>query len=163
MDNIKKILVPLEFTEYSQGVFNCAVQMAMNSDAKIIVLSVINSRDIESVESIVSMGYDVDAEHYVEEIRQDRKQQLNKMADEVQIDKDKVKILFKIGKPVDEILKAIEKESPDLVVMGTKGRTNLKNGVMGSVAGKVFKRSPVNILSHRGKVVKKSLTKKLHI
>jgi nucleotide-binding universal stress UspA family protein len=163
VDNIKKILVPLEFTEYSQGVFNCAVQMAMNSDAKIIVLSVINSRDIESVESIVSMGYDVDAEHYVEEIRQDRKQQLNKMADEVQIDKDKVKILFKIGKPVDEILKAIEKESPDLVVMGTKGRTNLKNGVMGSVAGKVFKRSPVNILSHRGKVVKKSLTKKLHI
>ncbi len=162
MDNIKKILVPLEFTEYSQGVFNCAVQMAVNNEATIIVLSVINSRDIESVETIVSMGYDVDAEHYVEEIRKDRKQQLNNMADESKIDKDKVKILFKIGKPVDEILKAIDNESPDLVVMGTKGRSNLKNGVMGSVAGKVFKRSPVNILSHRGKSVKQSLSKRLY-
>jgi len=104
VDNIKKILVPLECTQYSQGVFNCAVQIAMNNaDASIIVLSVINSRDIKSVESIVSMGYDVDAEHYVDEIKKDRKQKLNKMADEAKIDKDKVKILFKIGKPVDEI------------------------------------------------------------
>jgi nucleotide-binding universal stress UspA family protein len=163
LDNIKKILVPLEFTEYSQGVFNCAVQMAMNNDAKIIVLSIINSRDIESVESIVAMGYNVDAKHYVQEIKKERKQQLNKMADEVEIDKDRVKILFKIGKPVDEILKAIEREEPDLVVMGTKGRGNLKNGITGSVAGKVFKRSPVNILSHRGKNIKKSLTKKLNL
>jgi len=163
LDNIKKILVPLEFTEFSQGVFNCAVQMASSDDATLIVLSIINSRDIESVESIVSMGYDVDAEHYVEEIKKDRKQQLNQMAEESKIDKDRVKILFKTGRPVDEILKAINREAPDLVVMGTKGRSNLKNGIMGSVAGKVFKRSPVNILSHRGKDVKKSLTKKLHL
>jgi nucleotide-binding universal stress UspA family protein len=163
LDIIKKILVPIEFTEFSQGVFNCAVQMASNSEAVLIVLSIINSRDIESVESIVSMGYDVDAEHYVEEIKKDRKQQLNKMADESKIDKERVKILFKIGRPVDEILKAIDKEAPDLVIMGTKGRSNLKNGIMGSVAGKVFKRSPVNILSHRGEVVKKSLTKKLNL
>ena len=159
----RKILVPLEFTEFSQGVFNCAVQMAMNSDAKIIVLSVINSRDIESVESIVSMGYDVDAEHYVKEIKNERKKQLNKMADEAEIDKDKVKILFKTGKPVDEILKAIEKEVPDLVVMGTRGRGSLENSVMGSVANKVFKKSPVNVLSYRNKTVQKSLIKRLNL
>ncbi len=163
LDNIKKILLPLEFTEFSQGVFNCAVQMAMNSDAKIIVLSVINSRDIESVESIVSMGYDVDAEHYVKEIKNERKKQLNKMADEAEIDKDKVKILFKTGKPVDEILKAIEKEAPDLVIMGTRGRGSLENSVMGSVANKVFKKSPVNVLSYRNKTVQKSLIKRLNL
>ena len=150
MDYIKKILVPLEFSEYSQGVFNCAVKMSLNSDAKIIVLSIINSRDIESVESIVSMGYDIDAENYVETIKKERKQQLNKMADETEVEKDRVKILFKTGKPVDEILKVIDKESPDLVIMGTKGRGKLENSFMGSVAAKVFKRSPVNILSHRG-------------
>ena len=163
MENIKKILLPLEFTEFSQGVFNCAVQMAMSSDAKIIVLSVINSRDIQSVESIVSMGYDVDAEHYIKEIKNDRKLQLNKMADEAEIDKNKVKIMFKTGKPVDEILKAIEKEAPDLVVMGTRGRGSLETSVMGSVANKVFKKSPVNILSHRNKAVQKSLIKKLNL
>ncbi|NOX33245.1 MAG: universal stress protein [Deltaproteobacteria bacterium] len=163
MDNIKKILVPLAFTDYSQGVFNCAVQVALTNDADIIVLSIINSRDIESVKTIVSMGYDVDAEHYVEEIRKDRKQKLNKMAKTAKIDKDKVKILFKVGRPVDEILKTISKEAPDLVVMGTRGRANLKNSIMGAVAGKVFKRSPVDILSYRDKDVKKNLEKKLHL
>jgi len=163
LDNIKKILLPIDFTEFSQGVFNCAVQVAMNSDAKIIVLSIINSRDIQSVESIVSMGYDVDAEHYVKEIKNERKQQLNKMADEAEINKEKVKIMFKTGKPVDEILKAIEKEEPDLVVMGTRGRGSLENSVTGSVANKVFKKSPVNILSYRNKAVQKSLIKKLNL
>lgn len=163
MDNFKKILVPLAFTDYSQGVFECAVQVALTNNASLIVLSIINSRDIESVESIVSMGYDVDAEHYVEEIRKDRKQKLNKMAEEANIDKDKVKLLFKVGKPVDEILKVINKEAPDLVVMGTRGRSSLKNSIMGTVAGKVFKRSPVNVLSYRDEEVKKNLEKKLHL
>jgi len=161
LDDIKKILVPLAFTDYSQGVFDCAVQNALKNDAGLIVLSIINSRDIESVKSIVSMGYDVDAEHYVEEIRKERKQKLNKMADEAKIDKEKVKVLFKIGNPVDEILKVIGKEAPDLVVMGTRGRGNLKNSIMGSVAEKVFKKSPVNVLSYRDEDVKKSLEKKL--
>jgi len=163
LDNIKKILVPLAFTDYSQGVFNCAVQMALKHDASLIVLSIINSRDIESVKTVVSMGYDVDAEHYVEEIRKERKQKLNKMADGLNIDKDKVKVMFKIGNPVDEILKVIIKELPDLVVMGTRGRGNLENIIVGSVAEKVFKRSPVNVLSYRDEDVRKSLTKKLHL
>ncbi|MCK5835675.1 MAG: universal stress protein [Desulfobacula sp.] len=163
MDTIKKILVPLAFTDYSQGVFDCAVQVALKNDASLIVLSIINSRDIESVESIASMGYDVDAEHYTETIRRERKQKLNKMAEDARIDKDKVKILFKIGKPVDEILKVIHKEDPDLVVMGTRGRSSLKNSIMGVVAEKVFKKSPVTVLSYRDEDVKKSLEKKLRL
>jgi len=163
LDTITKILVPLAFTDYTQGVFDCAVQVALKNDASIIVLSIINSRDIESVESIVSMGYDVDAEHYTDTIRRERKQKLNKMVEEAKIDMDRVKILFKIGKPVDEILKVIHKEAPDLVVMGTRGRCNLQNSIMGAVAEKVFKRSPVNILSYRDEDVKKSLEKKIHL
>ena len=161
MDNIKKILVPLAFTDYSQGVFNCAVQVAKKNDARVIVLSIINSRDIESVETIVSMGYDVDADHYVKEIHKDRKQKLNKMADAAGIDREDVSVMFRTGKPVDEILKVINKEIPDLVVMGTRGRSSLKNSVMGAVAEKIFKKSPVNVLSYRDEDVKKSLMKKL--
>lgn len=163
MDNINKILVPLAFTDYSQDVFDCAVQIALKNDSRLIVLSIINSRDIDSVKSIVSMGYDVDEDNYVDKIRKDRKEKLNKMADVAEIDKEKVKVLFKIGKPVEEILKVIGKEAPDLVVMGTRGRSNLKNSIMGTVAEKVFKRSPVNVFSCRDNDVKKSLAKRLPV
>ncbi len=158
---MKKILVPIAFTDYSQGLFNCAAQTAKSNDSTLIVLSIISSRDIESVETIVSMGYDVDAEHYVEQIRKDRKQKLKQMVEAANFDKDKVKILFKIGKPVDEILKAINKEMPDLVVMGTRGRSNLKTSIMGAVAEKVFKRSPVNVLSYRDEDAIENLRKKI--
>jgi len=123
----------------------------------------LKSADVESVESIAGMGYDIDAEHYVEEISKDRKEQLAKMMDNSRINNDRVKIIFKVGKPVDEILKAIVKEFPDLVVMGTRGRSNLKNSFMGNAAEKVFKRSPVTVLSYRDKDVKESLMKKIHI
>jgi nucleotide-binding universal stress UspA family protein len=163
LESIKKILVPLAFTDYSQGVFDCAVQVAVKNDASLLVLSIINSRDLDSVENIQAMGYEVDADHYVEEVRKERKVKLNTMADNAPIDKDRVKILFRIGKPVDEILKVIAKEAPDLVVMGTRGRSNLQNSIMGSVAEKIFKRSPVNVLSFRDEDVRASLKKRIHL
>ena len=162
MDHIKKILVPLAFTDYSAGVFECACQ-ACNEKTQLVVLSIINDRDIASVETVVSMGYDVDADHYVENIRKERTRRLNEMISKIGIDKKRVSLTFKIGKPVDEILKMIHDESPDLVVMGTRGRTGLKNSIMGSVAEKVFKRSPVNVLSYRDEDVKAILEKKLHL
>ena len=162
MDTINKILVPLSFTDYSQGLFNYASKLALHHDASLIVLSIINSRDLESVESIVSMGYDVDADHYVEEIRKDRKEKLNQIVSNARFDNNRVNILFKIGKPADEILKVISQKSPDLVIMGTRGRSHISNSIMGRVAEKVFKRSPVNVLSYRDEDAKEKLIKKIH-
>jgi len=50
------------------------------------------------------------------------------------------------GDPVEEILKTIEAEGIDLVIMGTHGRKGLEHAVMGSVAERVVKRSPVPVL-----------------
>lgn len=162
MDTINNILVPLAFNDYSQGLFNYASKLAGHHDANLIVLSIINSRDLDSVESIVAMGYDVDADHYVEEIRKDRKERLNQIVNHARFDKSRVSILFKIGKPADEILKVIRQKSPDLVIMGTRGRSHMSNSIMGRVAEKVFKRSPVNVLSYRDEDAKEKLDKKLH-
>ncbi|MEA1967297.1 MAG: universal stress protein [Thermodesulfobacteriota bacterium] len=161
MDDIKKILVPLAFTEYSDGVFKCAANMAEKHGSKILVLSIINARDVSSVERVVAMGYEVDGEHYVEQVIEKRKQDMNKIADNNGFDREKIKILFKVGHPVDEILKTIVKEKPDLVVMGTRGRSSLRNTLIGDVASKVFKRSPVNVLSFRGEKCRARLLKRV--
>ena len=161
METITTILVPLAFTDYSAGVFNRAVETARRNGSDIIVLSVINSRDIESVERIVSLGYEVNSDHYVDDVRKDRKAKLNAMADAAGFPRERLRVMFKVGKPVDEILRTIAAEAPDLVVMGTRGRSELENSIMGSVAEKIFKYSPVDVLSYRDPEVRARLRSRI--
>ena len=48
---------------------------------------------------------------------------------------------------VKEILKTIESETIDLVIMGTHGRKGLEHVFFGSVAENVVKKSPVPVLT----------------
>ena len=50
------------------------------------------------------------------------------------------------GDAADEILKAIESENIDLVILGTHGRKGLEHVIFGSVAEKVVKKSPAPVL-----------------
>jgi nucleotide-binding universal stress UspA family protein len=51
------------------------------------------------------------------------------------------------GDAADEILKVIESEGIDLLIMGTHGRKGLEQVIFGSVAEKVVKKSPVPVLT----------------
>ena len=54
------------------------------------------------------------------------------------------------GGPAAAILGAVERLAPDLVVMGTHGRTGLQRMLMGSVAEHVIRRCAVPVLVVRG-------------
>ena len=143
MDTINKIMVADSFTEYSEGLLNYAARVAEGMNAELIVASVINVRDVEAISTVATMGYEVDSEHYVSEIKEDRRQTLNRILAKISYPADKV------GYPVHELLEIAIAENADLIVMGIKGRSNLESFLMGSVAEKVFRRSPIPILSFR--------------
>jgi nucleotide-binding universal stress UspA family protein len=54
------------------------------------------------------------------------------------------------GFPSEEILRYVEREGVDLVVMGTHGRRGLERVLLGSVAANVVRRSPVPVVTVRG-------------
>jgi nucleotide-binding universal stress UspA family protein len=153
MPEVKKILVPVAFAGYSQKSFQFSAYLADKTGADLLVLSVLHQRDIDAAavyaRLIGSAAISVDEFTKIEIDR--RKSRIEEALHEYGLSELTRKIMIKVGNPFEEILKAIKELNIDLVVMGTRGDT--KEGeyriVTGSVAERVFKQSPVPVLSFR--------------
>jgi len=163
MDEIKKIMVALGFSEYAEGIFNYADMLATKLGAELIVANIINSRDVEAVAAITNMGYDLDPETYIKELKAERRNAFEQIAKNASLSKDSIKLILQVGNPIDELLRIILDENVDLVVMGVKGRTDLEHILIGSVAEKLFRRAPVTVISYRDEKNRQRLRKRTNL
>ncbi len=134
----KKILVPTDFSKYSDAALNKAIDMAGRHDAKIYLLHVIY-KGLQDCAIDYCLDFKI-----IEAIKKDSlreaKARLKKEADEI-VKKKKVKITFDIkrGFPADVILSEQKAKKIDLVVIASHGRTGILKQMIGSVADKVVK------------------------
>jgi nucleotide-binding universal stress UspA family protein len=163
MDSIKKVMVAVGFAEYTEGLLAYAARITESLNAELVIANIINVRDVEAIGSIAAMGYEVDSEHYVSDIKEERRRTLDEIMLKLSIPADKTRAVFQIGHPVDELLKIAMREQVDLIVMGIRGRSDLEHILVGSVAEKVFRRSPVPVLSYRDEKSAARLKKHLGI
>jgi nucleotide-binding universal stress UspA family protein len=162
MNHIKKIMVPLAFSPYSKGIVDYAVMLAKSVDAeKLLFISVVNQRDVDAVETITSFGYEVDGEHYVKEIEKARIAELDTILEDIEYPREKMKLIITVGKPADKILKHAVREDVDMIVMGIKARSELVHALTGSVAERLFRRSPITIVSYREDPIAGKLRKRI--
>ena len=71
------------------------------------------------------------------------------------------KFIFKVGNPVRDLLDVGIAENVDMIIMGIKARTGLEHILIGSVAEKVFRRSPITVVSYREENLAKRMRKRL--
>jgi nucleotide-binding universal stress UspA family protein len=157
---ISKILVPIAFSQYSRGILRFAADLAKPHGARLLIANVVNERDIEAVERIAGFGYKVDGDHYVATIQKERLVELESMLEELRIGDDTYDFIFRVGDPSTELLKLVLEEQVDLVVMGTKAK-NLRHVFTGSVAERLFRKSPISVVFYRDREIAAALEQKL--
>ena len=159
MPDIHKIIVGCDLSKYSRDTLAYAATLAKKLQAELIIINVINKRDIDTILKVAEGQFDRKiekyiekaAEEYVKRVKQDRTQQMEKIIDEVDCADLTIRKVFRIGVPFQELISAVEDEGADLMVMGQKGRSDLAEVLFGSTAEKVFRRCPIPLLSVRSK------------
>jgi len=134
----KNILVPTDFSRYSDAALKKAVDMAGRHDAKIYLLHVID-KGIQNCAIDYCLDYAI-IEALKKDSMREARAKLKKEADEITKNK-KVKITFDIkrGFPAEVILSEQKAKKIDLVVIASHGKTGIMKQMIGSVADKVVK------------------------
>ena len=149
MKPIKKILVAVDFSDYSLPAVKYAADLARDLDAQLLMVNVINQRDVNMMKKVAVEVPAFSFEDYLEETRQDRQAEFDKLVTAADCANMPVKTSIRIGVPYEELLAFIKAKKPDLLIMATKGRSNLVDTIVGSCAQKMFRRSPIPVLSIR--------------
>jgi nucleotide-binding universal stress UspA family protein len=149
MDEIKKIMVALAFSDYSDAIFKYAAKLAVDLNTELLIAHVIDIHYVEAISHVESMGYQVSSEDYVKNFKSERLSAMDEMASQANFPQHRTKKAVRVGHPYDQLLKLIKEEKPDLVVMGTRARSEMEQVLVGSVAEKVFHHSPVPVLFFR--------------
>ena len=142
----KKILYPVDFSDYAEEILDYAVTIATRFGAELHLIHVIpNLNYFTPYESFLTPENMVAIERNIEgEVERD----FEKLTKDLAIPVVKV---VKTGVTFVEIIDYIKEAGIDLVVMGTHGRSGIEHILIGSVAEKVVRKAPCPVLTIRPK------------
>lgn len=144
MVEFRHILVPTDFGESSQRALEIAIDLAIRFQARLTLLHTYEV-PVYTYEAMTSSPVDL-----LTPVREAAQRQFDAALDDVKQRAPEAKGILCYGVPWQEILRTIESHGVDLVIMGTHGRGGLTHALLGSVAEKTVRRSPVPVLTVRG-------------
>ena len=136
----RKVLCPIDFSDHSLAALNLALKVTQQNDAKLYLLNVAPVPAGAAGFQPVPM----DAYPFHEE---DRHEELAELAREQIPAAVRYETLVIRGDPAERVLETVRGLAADLIVMGTHGHRGLTRLVLGSVAERVVRESPVPVLS----------------
>ncbi|MFN8542751.1 MAG: universal stress protein [Candidatus Binatia bacterium] len=143
MNPIQRILVPTDFSTCADAAADLAAEIARRFQAEVHVVTVVDTAPLYDAYGNVAFR-----DERIADIRGTATRRLDEFTRDrfagLPVHSD-----VRDGNTVDEILNAVRETRSELVVMGTHGRTGLAHLLIGSVAEKVVRHSPVAVTTVR--------------
>ena len=141
---LKRILVPTDFSECSEKAVAYAVPFAKQFGAELVIAYVVQAYvPVPEMMALDSTGL-------LTGMRNNAQRELDKLR--LRFSEDvKVKTLLRVGNPAKEIVSAADDINADLILLSTHGRTGVGRVFLGSVAEQVtrYARCPVLTVRER--------------
>ena len=148
MLNLKKILYPTDFSEYSLAALPYAVSIARQNDAELYCLHVVDMPQEEYLTTEYMVPLNVP--HVPEDkVLRTARARMKKFVTENLSEIKKVESRVLVGVPFVEIIRYSRDQSIDLIVIGTHGHSALAAMLLGTVAEKVVRKAPCPVLTVR--------------
>ncbi len=145
MSEIKKILVPIDFSNYSKNALRYATDFAKKFDAKIYLVYVVEPVIYPSDFSMGQVTFpvtDIDLNNRA-------KEELGTLAKTEIGNNAEVETIIRTGKPFVEINETASELDIDLIIIATHGHTGMEHLLFGSTAEKVVRKAPCPVLTLR--------------
>jgi nucleotide-binding universal stress UspA family protein len=143
--SISKVLVPIDFSDYSKSALKYAVNFAKIFKADMFLIYVVEPIIYPPDFSMGQIAIPSVSTEWDERAREE----LDKLA-KTEISSDvNVKTIIKTGKPFVEIIDTATEENIDLIIIATHGHSGVEHILFGSTAEKVVRKAPCPVLTLR--------------
>ena len=140
MEDIRRILAVSWITQYCKATVHSAVSLAAKYDAELSVIHVVDTSWMQGW-NLPMMLHEEEHQNEMERI----KAELNSIINREKKGGMKIKTIIKEGDPVEEILKIIEKEKIDLVVLRAHEESRIEHFMVGGSNDAIIRKMPCSI------------------
>lgn len=147
MTKTRKIIAAVDLSEFSPGIVRYSGWLALQIDAELVLVNVINQRELDTVHRAM-LGYEnFSFPEYMEDLEKSRIDHMKDLIETNCPEGVKCRALIRTGIPYRELLETVETEKAQLMVVGAKGRGDLADALVGSQARKLYRRSTIPLLT----------------
>jgi universal stress protein A len=145
MIDLRRILVPTDFSKHSQNALNYAAAFAEKFAAHLYLLHIVQDLSLYVPEAVAGVPPLPATAEFSAAVRDS----LNKVIHENKLERFSTHAEVREGSPFYEIIRYARETDADLIIMGTHGRSGLAHVLLGSVAEKVVRKAPCPVLTVR--------------
>ncbi|MGA7292514.1 MAG: universal stress protein [Terriglobales bacterium] len=144
MLEIKQILCPVDFSEFSIRAYHYALSVAEHYGAKVVAHHIVELSRYPYADYVASTG---DYAEFCEALLEGGKEKLREFVKKHTRDEAQPELVVNEGIAADCILSLAHARKIDVIVMGTHGRRGYDRVVLGSVTNRVMRRTSCPVLA----------------